>query len=145
MDELYEDILEEEETPEEPGVWVYPLGGKYYAEVFDGDKEEAQARGFVKVTPEQYRALTEHRLCWQDLQLVAAPADELAAYEEELRARDAYTERCGEIFTLKRLLSETDYKAIKYAEGLLSAEEYAETKALRQSYRDRINELEAML
>lgn len=144
MDELYEDILEEEETPEEPGVWVYPLGGKYYAEVFDGGKEEALARGFVRVTPEQYQALTEHRMCWQDLQLVDAPADELAAYEEELRARDAYTERCGEIFTLKRMLSETDYKAIKYAEGMIAEEEYAPIREQRQSARDRINYLQSL-
>ena len=43
---------------------------------------------------------------------------------------------------LKQRLSETDYKAIKYAEGLISEEEYAETKALRQSWRDEIYKLE---
>jgi hypothetical protein len=43
---------------------------------------------------------------------------------------------------LKHRLEETDYKAIKYAEGLISEEEYADTKALRQSWRDEINELE---
>jgi hypothetical protein len=43
---------------------------------------------------------------------------------------------------LKHRLEETDYKAIKYAEGLISEEEYAETRALRQSWRDEINELE---
>lgn len=46
---------------------------------------------------------------------------------------------------LKRRLSETDYKAIKYAEGLISEEEYAETKALRQSWRDEINQLESKM
>ena len=43
---------------------------------------------------------------------------------------------------LKHKLTETDYKAIKYAEGLISEEEYAQTKALRQSWRDEINRLE---
>ena len=43
---------------------------------------------------------------------------------------------------LKHRLNETDYKAIKYAEGLISEEEYAQTKALRQSWRDEINRLE---
>ena len=43
---------------------------------------------------------------------------------------------------LKHKLTETDYKAIKYAEGLISEEEYAQTKALRQSWRDKINRLE---
>lgn len=50
-----------------------------------------------------------------------------------------------EIAELKAKLSETDYKAIKYAEGVLSAEEYAETKAQRQAWRDRINELETIV
>lgn len=43
---------------------------------------------------------------------------------------------------LKNLLHETDYKAIKYAEGLISEEEYLPVKELRQSYRTEINKLE---
>jgi hypothetical protein len=50
-----------------------------------------------------------------------------------------------EIQQLKKQLSDTDYKAIKYAEGQISEEEYASVRELRQSYRDRINELEALL
>ena len=50
-----------------------------------------------------------------------------------------------EITQLKKALSDTDYKAIKYAEGQTSEEEYASVKAERQSYRDRINELEMLL
>ena len=50
-----------------------------------------------------------------------------------------------EITQLKKQLSDTDYKAIKYAEGQISEEEYASVKELRQGYRDRINELEALL
>ena len=44
---------------------------------------------------------------------------------------------------LKTLLKESDYKAIKYAEGLFTDVEYAPIKALRQSYRAEINALEA--
>lgn len=47
------------------------------------------------------------------------------------------------IATLKLQLQESDYKAIKYAEGFISDEEYAEIKALRQSWRDEINRLES--
>ena len=47
-----------------------------------------------------------------------------------------------EIAALKSKLSETDYRAIKYAEGLISEEEYANVKVQRQAWRDRINELE---
>ena len=42
----------------------------------------------------------------------------------------------------KAKLSETDYKAIKYAEGWLTEEEYAPIKAQRQAWRDAINALE---
>lgn len=42
----------------------------------------------------------------------------------------------------KRKLAETDYKAIKYAEGVMSLEEYAPVKIERQMYRNKINELE---
>ena len=42
----------------------------------------------------------------------------------------------------KKLLCESDYKAIKFAEGLLTTEEYAPIKAQRQALRDEINTLE---
>ena len=50
-----------------------------------------------------------------------------------------------EIQQLKKALSDTDYKAIKYAEGQISEEEYASVRAERQGYRDRINYLEGLL
>lgn len=43
---------------------------------------------------------------------------------------------------LKQLLAETDYKAIKFAEGELSAEEYEPVKQQRRAWREEINELE---
>lgn len=39
-------------------------------------------------------------------------------------------------------LASTDYMAIKYAEGQLSAEEYAPMKLQRQAWRDEYNSLE---
>ena len=48
-----------------------------------------------------------------------------------------------QIAGLKQNLADTDYKAIKYAEGFISDEDYAETKALRQAWRDEINRLES--
>ena len=50
-----------------------------------------------------------------------------------------------EINELKKKLFNTDYKAIKYSEGWLTDEEYAEVKAQREEWRKRINELEASL
>lgn len=50
-----------------------------------------------------------------------------------------------EIQQLKKQLSDTDYKAIKYAEGQISEEDYSKIKSERQGYRDRINYLEGLL
>ena len=61
---------------------------------------------------------------------------------EEDKIKDQYR---IEIQQLKKQLSDTDYKAIKYAEGQISEEGYAPIRIQRQSYRDRINELEALL
>ena len=61
---------------------------------------------------------------------------------EQDHLRDQYR---LEITQLKKALSDTDYKAIKYAEGQISESEYASVRAERQGYRDRINELETLL
>lgn len=50
-----------------------------------------------------------------------------------------------EIIQKKWELSQTDYKALKYAEGLLTEEEYAPIKEERQAMRDEINAMEAKL
>lgn len=60
---------------------------------------------------------------------------------EDIR-RGEYIE---EIQALKRSLSETDYKAIKYAEGVMTDEDYQATGIQRQAWRRRINELEALI
>jgi ABC-type Fe3+ transport system substrate-binding protein len=54
----------------------------------------------------------------------------------------AEQQRLARIDELKQLLADSDYKAIKYAEGWLTAEDYADTKAQRQEWRDEINRLE---
>lgn len=51
----------------------------------------------------------------------------------------------GEIIALKQLLANTDYKALKYAEGFLSDIEYAEIKTYRENLRTQINQFEAEL
>ena len=49
------------------------------------------------------------------------------------------------IYQLKQKLALTDYKAIKYAEGFISKEDYAPIKSERQLWRDEINQLEKSL
>ena len=51
----------------------------------------------------------------------------------------------AEIRALKSLLADTDYVGIKIGEGAAKHSDYAEICDKRQSWRDRINELEAML
>ena len=61
---------------------------------------------------------------------------------EQDHLRDQYR---LEIQQLKKQLSDTDYKAIKYAEGQISESEYSAIRAERQGYRDRINYLEGLM
>ncbi len=49
------------------------------------------------------------------------------------------------IANLKEALKLTDYKAIKYAEGWFTEEEYLPIKEERQLYRDKINEYEEQI
>lgn len=58
-----------------------------------------------------------------------------AEYEIESKKQE-------EIERLKAELSATDYKCLKWMEGALTDDEYAETKAYRAELRQRINELQ---
>ena len=53
--------------------------------------------------------------------------------------------RKAEILSCKEYLINTDYKTQKYIEGQLTDEEWETAKAQRQAWRDRINELEALI
>lgn len=55
-----------------------------------------------------------------------------------------YCEIDNKIVALKEKLNMTDYKVLKYYEGELSAEEYAEVVAQRKAWRAEINTLEEL-
>ena len=61
---------------------------------------------------------------------------------EETPRREWVEDRIHE---LKRLLADSDYKAIKFAEGQITEEEFAPIRAQRQAWRSEINELEEEL
>ena len=68
--------------------------------------------------------------------------------EEELRAKKIekkISEKKMEILKYKNLLKETDYKAIKYAEGYYTDEEYESIKIIREGYRENIRNLEEQI
>ena len=64
---------------------------------------------------------------------------------ETTAAELARKEKVNRISFLKGELARTDYQAIKYAEGWISEEDYADIKAQRQAWRVEINELESEL
>lgn len=51
----------------------------------------------------------------------------------------------AEIAECKALLAQSDYKALKHADGAMSDEEYSPIKAKRAEWRSRINAAEAEL
>ena len=68
---------------------------------------------------------------------------DMTAEEEAEFNKSAEVSVDAQINALKERLSQTDYQAIKYAEGLINEEDYATTKKQRQEWRDKINELES--
>lgn len=61
--------------------------------------------------------------------------------EEEDQYYTIVEDKGLQIDELKNQLAKTDYKAIKYAEGWYTDEEYAPIKAERETLRERIREL----
>ena len=87
--------------------------------------------GLIPITEQEFN---EHS---QSLSKSVTPSQTSYTREQILAKR--------RINELKQFLCDTDYQAIKYAEGMLSASEYAEMKAQRQSWRNEINQLEQSL
>lgn len=83
--------------------------------------------------------MTDHEPTTDEFNKIKLEAGE---YLERLQKKSDVMNFNREVADLKQKLSETDYIAIKYAEGWISAEDYAATKAQRQQWRDRINELQ---
>lgn len=119
-----EDVLETE-IPEQAAVekkWhyevvkEYPNGGKILEEVVD-----VEGKPYVPAHTER-----------EDI-LIYIPYTE--AELKRMKAED-------EISELKMKLLQTDYQAIKYAEGMFTLSEYAPIREQRQAWRNRINELE---
>ena len=74
-----------------------------------------------------------------------AHLSELDHQQEQTPEEAAVQAKMDRIAFLKSELRRTDYQAIKYAEGWISEEDYAEMKAQRQLWRDEINQLEGEL
>ncbi len=97
--------------------------------------------GFIEVESLPYTHQYRQYLAVEDGQLIAK--DMVLDEEQEKNIRRM--EIADEIQVCKDALTASDYKALKYIDGLYTEEEYAVIKAERQGYRDRINELEEEL
>ena len=121
-DVIETDIPEQEEVVEEwhyEAIKEYPNGGKILEKVID-----VEGKPYIS-------AHTEREEIWV---YIPYTVEELAKIAAE-----------REIAELKQKLRDTDYQAIKFAEGELSEDEYADMKAQRRAWRDRINELEDII
>ena len=76
-----------------------------------------------------------YQLGWQDNTVAITKTESMILIEQYQ----------SEIVELKKYLSDTDYKAIKFAEGELSESDYQEVKSQRHDARVRINELESLI
>ena len=65
--------------------------------------------------------------------------------ERDKTAELAKTQQSERIAELKANLADTDYQAIKYAEGVISAEEYEPIRIQREEWRQEIRKIEAEL
>ena len=110
-------------------VYTSPAGEKQYNRPYD----VTNAQGYHIYSP-------------SDEQIVAAGwtiTEE--SYPEPKHDESMRREKKNRIYELKWMLSESDYKAIKFAEGELSAEEYEPTRLERRAWREEINAIESEL
>lgn len=120
---------------------ILPLSKNEYQEFPIQDEEGNYFEGVIDITDEDFSALQNGTKCFNAelTGIVDYYETTEEIYENALHAKE---ER---IVELKRLLSDTDYKAIKYAEGALTDAEYESTKLQRQAWRAEINMLEEQL
>lgn len=104
---------------------------RYYYKDSDGNyySFKKQRDGLIAITEQEFNEYA------QSLSKSVTPSQTSYTREQILAKR--------RIEELKQFLFDTDYQAIKYAEGLISAQDYEPIKQLRQSYRDEINQLES--
>lgn len=129
---------------------------KYYIEV---SKETGYATGmlissndnmsvdnYISIDEQTYMSLVDNpeikafRLAdTGKLELDTAKKQEYAAKNDKIMMMNTYLHQISD---LKQSLSDLDYIDIKYLEGCLDEEEFRKKVAVKQSYRDEINDLE---
>ena len=106
-------------------LYYYKDGNCYL--VAKHELDETEIGNYQQITKEEYEAHL---------------ATQLEHHANDTVSVDPITAKRIRISELKRLLKESDYQAIKYAEGWISEQDYFPIKTARQQYRDEINQLE---
>lgn len=125
-----------DDAPE--GVWFYDM---QYSDGHFGNMTQSAERAYKRGWDLSQNIPVED-VQVSDINYKYYPKELCPMKTEEDHLRDQYR---LEITQLKKQLSDSDYKAIKHAEGLISEEDYSKIKSERQGYRDRINYLEGLL
>lgn len=100
---------------------------------------------YLEITEKEFEGLEMHTHCFNnDLTAVIEYVKSQEEIEKEQRQNRNFELRLR-ISELKSQLAQTDYKTLKLFEGLLTEEEYLETRVLRESLRAQINELESQI
>lgn len=115
----HEEIVGQEEEGHYEVVAEYPNGGKDVEYIID-------------------KPYIEHQDAYDE-------EEQIQVYVPYSNEYLAIKELESNIANLKEALKLTDYKAIKYAEGWFTEEEYLPIKEERQLYRDKINEYEELI
>lgn len=123
--------------------YVYSKADEFCVSTFVGDEKIALANGYKAVTDEMFEKLCNHLAHWVDGELVEREKTQTEIDTAKLQEKKQSIIK--ELVELKAELTKTDYQAIKFAEGWLTAVEYEPIKAQRQVWRARINELETEL
>lgn len=100
---------------------------------------------YIEITSAEYDGLEAFEKCFSD---DLSKVIDYIKSETELRYEAVEQKKAmlvSQIIKLKEKLRESDYKALKYIEGELTAEEYAETKERRREWRKSINDLETQI
>ena len=108
---------------------VEKVGSKFVHHFYPVEDEETGMTTCVEYISKEERDIEELKA-------------EYDTYKADLDRKAELRKNKEEVKELKQRLASTDYMAIKFAEGWITAEDYAPTKAQRQEWRDRINELE---
>lgn len=93
---------------------------------------------YLVLTESEYSKSIEKNSIYKDGTLILPPEQT----EEEKALAELEYKKLQKLAEIKKLLADTDYKAVKFAEGMLTDEQYKPIKQLRISWRTAYNSIE---